>query len=109
MAKRRKKILYNVSFLLFLLLVSLLSFSNLSRYLAKPQMVLAATSNVDEEILFWQEFSDRNPTYLDAFLELSQLSAKKGNIKLARQYLFLAQKVNPNSQRLIKVRKTLGL
>jgi len=72
-------------------------------------MVLAATENVDEEILFWQNISDINPTYLDAFLELSLLAAKKGNIRLVRQYLFRAQSINPNSYRLIKVRKSLGL
>ena len=109
MAKKKniKLVKYFLAFISFFVII--LGYSNLSRYLFCPKNVLALSTETDEEILFWEKISEKNPTYLDAPLELAILEARRGNIKKARFYLALAQKVDPNSSVLNSVRKTLGL
>lgn len=109
MAKKKngKLIKYSLTAISFFAVI--LGYSNISRYVFRPKDVLSISTDSDEAILFWEKISERNPTYLEASLELAVLEARKGNIKKSRYYLGLAQKIDPNSATLSSVRKTLGL
>jgi|SRR3989304_6451756 len=99
-----KKVLLPLSFLL--ICISILNQYSFSKKITKT---LAFESNPEEEILFWENFINKNPKYIDGLIRLAVLEAKRGNTKKALNYWYLAYKVDPNAKSVVETKKLLGL
>lgn len=114
-AKARKKenifeneVAYIFVFLGVILLL-LLSTFNLNLYLNKQKVLGSATiePNSHTEIAFWEDFLNENENYIEGWFELAELKMDEGDISGAREALIKVEKINPNSERLMKLKKSL--
>jgi cytochrome c-type biogenesis protein CcmH/NrfG len=91
------------------IILFLLTTFNLNHYL-KRQEVLGSTTVVSgshNEIAFWEDFLNENENYIEGWLELAKLKIDEGDINGARQALIEVEKINPNSEKLMKLRNSL--
>lgn len=99
-----------VSFLFVALGVILLLFLttfNLEHFLSK-QKVLGSTTEISSsrnEIAFWENFLAENENYLEGWYELTKLKLNEGDIAGSNNALIEIEKINPNSEWLVKLKK----
>lgn len=90
------------------LLLMLVSIFNLNNFIKrKPEVIVKDT--LENQISYWQEFIDENPTYRDGYLILSKLYIEKGNFKMAQNLVKRAYIVDPISSEVKKAGKVLGI
>ena len=83
---------------LFILLVLLLTVVNITR-IFENRKVLGVTvdnSSVIAQKEYYLKLIKDNPTYVDGYVELSNIEKFLGNTESANQYLKLAQNLDPN-------------
>jgi hypothetical protein len=73
----------------------LLSISNIIVFYKnqKPEV----KEDPDLVLTFWQNFSQQNPTYKDAYIEIAREESKRGNLLKAKEALMIAKSLDPNS------------
>lgn len=64
----------------------------------RPEVVLVEKQE-DNFKQYWQNVIAKNPTYRDAYIELVKIALKEGNYKEAREALTMAEKIDPNSEK----------
>jgi len=62
-----------------------------------------------EQIIFLERIVEDHPTYFSAYVELTKLYLKEGNSHLAKQKLFKAKEINPNSLVVKNYEQMLGV
>src|SRR3972149_6400141 len=100
----KKEILFLCSCCAVFILALLTSF-NLNTFLAKRK-VLGVTNAPPPDVLltekaFWENLTQTQPTYLDAWLALARVNAKLGNWEESQRAFFVAQKIDPNTDKVI--------
>ncbi len=98
--RENAKHLLSVSLLLSVLTLITFNVQNIS---VGKKVLGAATSKVrqsEKEKEFWVEFLDKNPTYLEGWVELAILEYEKGDLVKADEYYLKAKDINPNSEKL---------
>lgn len=110
---KKKNSFYNeLAYLLVVLgtiILLLLTTFNLDYYL-EIQEVLGSTtvmSSPHNEIAFWEVFLYENENYVEGWLELAKLKIGEGDMYGAKQALIEVEKINPNSEELIKLKSSL--
>lgn len=86
-----------------------LSIVNLKYYFTNLN-VLGAQTEVDynlSEETHWKSFLSQNPTYFDGWVELTKMEIKIGNKNAANEALLTAEKINPNSEKIIQLREEI--
>lgn len=63
-------------------------------------------SNLSEES-YWKEFLSNNPTYFDGWIELTNIEIVTGNKDAANKAFLAAEKINPNSDKIIQLREEI--
>ena len=112
-AKKKKVIFINeVTYIFALLGIIILLFlatSNLHLYLKKQEVLGASATSPSShsEIVFWENFLHENGNYIEGWFELAALKMSEGDTGGAREALIMIEKINPNSERLAKLRKSL--
>ena len=83
---------------LFILLVLLLTVVNITKIFANKKVlgVTVDTSSVIAQKEYYLKLIKDNPTYVDGYIELSNIEKFLGNTESANQYLKLAQNLDPN-------------
>lgn len=111
-SKKDKTINNEIAYILALLgvviLLSLTTF-NLHLFIEKQQVLGSTTviSNSNNEIGFWEVFLNENENYIEGWFELAKLKMSEGDINGARQALIEIERINPNSEELIKLKESL--
>lgn len=112
-ANKKKDPFYNdLTYLLVVLgtiILFLLTSFNLDHYL-ETQEVLGSTTIMPSsrnEISFWEVFLYENENYVEGWFELAKLKIGEGDISGARQALIEIEKINPNSEELIRLKESL--
>ncbi len=111
--KSNKKIYNSSNFALFaftLFVFAICSF-NLKTYLTPKETptVLAATSTYQEELRFLTDLVFEHPDYIDGWIELARLDHKHQNPERVQVWIAKAESINPNSPKLIELKKELGI
>lgn len=95
---------------ILILMISAFNFENL----LTNQKVLGAQSGsneqefLQEQKIFWGEFVAENPTYLDGWIELTEINLKLGDTEVAKFSLKMAEEINPNSIKIKELRTLIG-
>lgn len=97
-------------FFVFIIVILLLTAYNLRLYFAKQSVLGTEKSleNLSQEINFWESMVTQYPTYRDGWLNLAKLEFYRGNKDYAYSWLFVAKRIDPNSQEVIALEKELG-
>ncbi len=114
--KTKSKVNYNSYFLHYsycLAVIVLLTIIgiNLNKFL-DTKKVLGVTVDVtplQAEKIYWQNISNANPSYIDAYLQLAKVDVELGNSNEATEFIKKALMLNPNSSKITSVQKALGL
>ncbi len=87
----------------------LLTSLNLGRYLEKQQILGSTTviSTSNNEIAFWEIFLYENNNYIEGWFELAKLKIEIGDTTGAKYALVEIERINPNSEELVKLKKSL--
>ncbi|RLC32773.1 hypothetical protein DRH13_01100 [Candidatus Woesebacteria bacterium] len=82
---------------------------NLDCYLETQKVLGSATviSKSHNEIAFWEVFLHENENYIEGWYELAKLKIDEGDISGARQALLEIEKINPNSEKLMRFNNSL--
>jgi hypothetical protein len=109
MAKKVKPAKNDNLFLTFIFVSLLVSAFNIIFFIntrMASRVLGAQTENVEEEPnpliaekAFWSDIVEKNPTYRDGYIELSDIEMKLGNRKRSEELLRLARGVDPNYQK----------
>lgn len=75
-----------------------LSALNLTSY-KKQRIEIVVQNTLESDFVFWQNLSNKYPSYRDAYLVMSQIMDKKGEWAKAKDYLAKAQQVDPYIER----------
>ncbi|OGM15821.1 hypothetical protein A2V56_01250 [Candidatus Woesebacteria bacterium RBG_19FT_COMBO_42_9] len=108
MLKHKKRGPVNLAFVSFSLILISLGFFILKPHPTPTTQVLSASYDADDEILFWEKFINKNPTYVDGLVRLSLLEARRGNTNKAAVYWLSAHNLSPNSKSVNEAKKSLG-
>ena len=102
------EVVYVLTLLGVIVLLSLATF-NLHLFVEKQQVLGTTTviSNSHNEIGFWEVFLNENENYIEGWFELARLRLSEGNISGAREAVIMIEKINPNSEGLTKLKKSL--
>lgn len=104
--------------LVFLLLIpaALIYFGTKTDFLAYRRPLVKEAilgANKDKELIerldFWYETVSRHPDYIIGWIEIIRLEYKRKNLKAVERALYFAEKINPNHEELIKVKRELSL
>ncbi len=112
-ANKKKNLFKNefayLSIVLGTIFIFFLTTFNIDHYLEKQKVLCSATaiSSSRNEIAFWEIFLYENENYIEGWLELAELQIGEGDITGARETLINVEKINPNSEELIKLRRSL--
>ncbi len=94
--KENSKYLLKVSFILSVLTLITFNIQNISF----GKKVLGASTkivqNLHSEKVFWEEFLEENPSYLEGWIELAIIQEELGNQNASLQALLKAEEINPN-------------
>lgn len=77
---------------------------------AKELNVLGETTKnkeIEKEIAYWQEFTNKNPNYRDAFMKLAILNYKEDNTEEAQKNLKKVLDLDPNYSPALELQKEL--
>jgi len=113
MAKKNKKasLKKTIFFILGvygLLAILFLTAINISVFIADQKVLGVNIENYpDQEETFWLNIHSKNPTYLDALIELTKLKVENKETQKAFEYLQKAKAINPNSLIIINLEKQL--
>ncbi len=82
---------------------------NLHLFIEKQQVLGSTTviSNSNNEIGFWEVFLNENENYIEGWFELARLKLGEGDINGAREAVIMIERINPNSEELTKLKKSL--
>ena len=82
---------------------------NLNLYLIKQNVLGSATTtpSFHSEIAFWEDFLNENINYIEGWFELANLKLGEGDINGAREAVIMIERINPNSEELTKLKKSL--
>jgi hypothetical protein len=111
-SKKDKPINNEIAYILTLLgaiaLLFLTTF-NLHLFIEKQQVLGSTTviSNSNNEIGFWEVFLNENENYIEGWFELARLKLGEGDINGAREAVIMIERINPNSEELTKLKKSL--
>ncbi len=93
----------------FLFLLLCLSIFNISFFInSKPKILFAKTDDRDQKVKLWKAFTTEHPDYFEGYVELSKLELVKGNFEEAMKYYLIANSINPNSEKVIELKKRLA-
>lgn len=112
-ANKKKSLFKNEFAYLFIVLGTIIIFFlttfNIDRYLERRKVLGSATviSISRNEIAFWEIFLYENENYIEGWLELAKLKINEGDISGARQALVKVEKINPNSEKLMRLKNSL--
>jgi len=108
MSKKPKRKYYLFLFTLFSLFVFFLGILNLKALDSTPPKILAAADGGGDEVLFWQNLVNKNPTFVDGLIRLAYLEYNLGNHLESSRHFQAAYKLSPNSPIVIEAKNTLG-
>ena len=89
----------------------LIAGNNINTFL-NNQKVLGAkidTTPLQNEKLYWENLVKKNPKYTDAYLQLAKVDIELGLKEEALDQIKTALSLDPNSNKIIEVKKLLGL
>ena len=98
--------------LLITVIILLLSFVNFffrNEELSEKTVLAVKTEDLTQSKVYWENFLEENPTYLDGWLEIAKIYSEIGYISGAIYALDTAKKINPNSEKIVKTKKLLGI
>ncbi len=61
------------------------------------------------EKAYWQDLVNKNPTYVDGYLQLAKVDVEEGNKSEALEFIKTALQLDPNSTKILQVQNELGL
>jgi hypothetical protein len=96
----------SISITIFILTLSII---NLKHYFTNLNVLGAKTeteTNLSNES-YWKEFLNQNSTYFDGWVELAKIEVGVENKELANMALLTAEKINPNSDKIIQLREEI--
>lgn len=67
------------------------------------------TAALEEELTYWENFVSEHPTYRDAWLEIAKVSEELGNYDYTIGAVNTAKAIDPNSPKVIRAEKKLGI
>lgn len=104
----KNEAVYTLVLLGTIILLFLTTF-NLHLFIEKQQVLGSTTviSNSNNEIGFWEVFLNENENYIEGWFELARLKLGEGDINGAREAVIMIEKINPNSEGLTKLKKSL--
>lgn len=114
LSKKDSKTDSNFLFLITLLITAIILFLSFVNFFStkgesSEKSVLAAkTENLTEAKIYWEEFLQENPNYLDGWLELSKIYSQIGYVNGAIGALETAKLIDPNSKKIVATKKLLG-
>lgn len=114
--KQKEKYNYKEAFthyLYCLVIISLLAVAgaNLNKYL-QTQKVLGTSIDISplkNELSYWKNISEKNPTFVDSYLELAKIYTEMGDKNEALNQIKIALTLDPNSSKIIEVQHELSL
>lgn len=99
--------LYCLAIIILLLVAGL----NIDKFFSN-QKVLGEKTDITpllDEKAYWQDLVDKNPTYIDGYLQLAKVDIEAGNRNEALEFIKTALQLDPNSTKIPQVQKELGL
>ncbi|MEK7112184.1 MAG: hypothetical protein AAB875_02550 [Patescibacteria group bacterium] len=116
--KKSKKIKLKKQFVFLcsccaVILILLISAFNFENFLTNQKVLGAQSGTSEQELLrgqkiFWEEFVAENPTYLDGWIEITEINLKLGDTEAAKFSLKRAEEINPNSTKVKELRTLVG-
>ena len=100
--KKESLYLFYCCAFLFILLIIVFNFDN---YLTSNKVLGVEIEVNPEEKVFWENFTQKNPEYLDGWIELSKIYVNEGNKEAGTSALNKAREIDPNSNKLTDVTK----
>jgi len=76
---------------------------------ARSETALNEEALLTQEKAFWEKLTQENPTYLEGWLELTDISFKLGDREEASVFLEKAKTINQNSDKVKALEEKLGL
>ena len=98
--KENVKYLLTISFALTVFTLITFNLQNISGAKRVLGASTIASQNLEEEKIFWENFLEENPNYLDGWIELAVLEEEQGNGEKASGYYLRAKELDPNSEKL---------
>lgn len=108
MTKPARKIILKVAYVASFILTVTIVFINFYLFLNK-QPKLTTYEKIDEDILYWQDFVNRFPTYRDGYVILTKLYNEKGKSDVAINLIKRALVLDPFSDNVLNEAKVLGI
>jgi cytochrome c-type biogenesis protein CcmH/NrfG len=99
-----------VVFLLFIAGLNLEKVVSEKRVLgARNEESITAEALLAQQKTFWEKFTQENPTYLEGWVELANISFQMGNQEEALVFLEKAKTINQNSEKVKALEEKYGL
>lgn len=102
--KKEALYLFSCCAVLFLLLITTFNFDN---YLSSDKVLGTEIEESLDEKLFWEDFVNKNPEYLDGWIELTKIYLQEGDKNAGSSALVKAREIDPNSGRLIEITESV--
>lgn len=95
------------------ILILLISAFNFESFLTNQKVLGAQSVSSEQQLLqeqkiFWEEFVAENPTYLDGWIELTEINLELEDTEAAKFSLKTAEEINPNSSKVKELRTLVG-
>ena|SRR5260221_10809291 len=106
----KKYFIHYVYCLLIILLLSVASI-NINHYIESQKVLgdkIDATSFLEEKT-YWEAVVEKNPNYIDGYLQLAKVNVEIGNKNDAQNMIIKALELDPNNSRITSVQEELGL
>lgn len=113
--KQPKNIFLSILYACVFITIISLSLFNLALYSSSPtkgvlglKIELDTKSALLQQEIFWKKILEENPTYFPGWIELAKVEIQLENLEAAKEALFEAKNINPNSEILKKIMDDLG-
>ncbi len=70
-------------------------------------VVMYKKDELEQRIVFWEEVLELQPGYVPAYVKLAEYHWQKGNKQEAREYLSVAEKLDPNRGGVVELEELL--
>jgi len=89
----------------------ILTFVNINKFFESKKVLGTSvdTTPLQNEKVYWQSLVNKNPTYIDGYLELAKIDVELGDKNEATNFIIKALTLSPNSTKITEVQKQLGL
>ncbi|SRR5260221_781014 len=106
-----KQHLIHYAYCLLIIILLIVTSININRFLQSRKVLGTSidVSPLQNEKIYWQGIVEKNPTYVDGYLELAKVDVELGNKNEAINSIEKALTLNPNSAKITEVQKQLGL